>query len=465
MARQRLYGEEQPGISLGPFKLRLPFVHYRFEMSEALQGIFMCATCLGAIPVLQEVLGVSFEVAWGMVIINGFLYFLHATLGDPVVPGWITPAIPLTIAFLNGYEMGPQRIQALIALQLMVGLIFIILGATGLAKRIIQIVPRSIQAGILLGAGVAALIGEFNPAGRFHIFPITIAASSLLAFFLLFSRFFKDLRKKNKICDFIGGLGMLPAIILAVIVGPLVGEMAAPQIEWGFFFIPPMGEIIRTVSPFGIGFPSLQMFAGAIPMALMAYIIAFGDFVTGGALIQDADEARPDEKIDFDPNRSNLVSGLRNVIMALISPFTQLCGPLWAAVTAAVSQRYKDGPKAMNSIFSGVGTFRLMTAFYVALIPIATLLRPALPVALSATLLVQGFICTGLAMRMCKTNQEQCIAGVMGGVLAVMGAAWGLAIGVILHILIDVSFVKKEDEPQTPKVEEKVSSEQKEVST
>ena len=34
----------------------------------------MCATCLGAIPTLQEVMGVDYNVAWSMVIINGFFY-------------------------------------------------------------------------------------------------------------------------------------------------------------------------------------------------------------------------------------------------------------------------------------------------------------------------------------------------------------------------------------------------------
>ena len=28
---KRKYGEEQPYMKLGPFKLRLPFIHYRFE--------------------------------------------------------------------------------------------------------------------------------------------------------------------------------------------------------------------------------------------------------------------------------------------------------------------------------------------------------------------------------------------------------------------------------------------------
>lgn len=66
----------------------------------------MCATCLGAIPVLQELLGVPYEVAWSMVIINGFFYNLHSLLGDPVVPGWITPGDPACHRFFNAHRAG-----------------------------------------------------------------------------------------------------------------------------------------------------------------------------------------------------------------------------------------------------------------------------------------------------------------------------------------------------------------------
>ena len=48
---KRDMGAEQPSWKLGIFRVRLPFIHYRFESSEALQAILMCATCLGAIPI------------------------------------------------------------------------------------------------------------------------------------------------------------------------------------------------------------------------------------------------------------------------------------------------------------------------------------------------------------------------------------------------------------------------------
>ncbi|NLC51772.1 MAG: hypothetical protein GX764_05645, partial [Firmicutes bacterium] len=136
MALQRVEGREQPYWALGIFKIRIPLIHYRWEWAEALQALIMCATCLGAIPILTEVLGVPFEVALTMVIINSILYNLHSFFGDPVVPGWITPAIPLTTAYLTQYQMGPERIKALIALQLLVGVFFLVMGFTGLAKRV-----------------------------------------------------------------------------------------------------------------------------------------------------------------------------------------------------------------------------------------------------------------------------------------------------------------------------------------
>ena len=434
---KREYGQEQPGIKIGMFVLRIPFIHYRFEKSEFLQALLMCATCLGAIPVMTENLGIPFELAWGMVIINGFLYTLHATWGDPVVPGWITPSIPLTLAFLAGFPMGETRIQALIALQLLVALIFIIMGITGIAARLLGLVPESIKSGILMGAGFAAVIGEVGPGKRLDQTPITIGIGALIAFFLLFSNKFKKLRKKSKFWDTISGFGMLPAIILAVIIRPIVGEYVIPKVDfWPLIKVPDFVGILHTVSPFFIGWPSAEMFAKAVPMAIVIYIIAFGDFVTSEALLNEADEIRQDEKIHFDANRSNLISGIRNLIEGLFCAYPTLAGPLWAAVTASVAERYKDGPEKMESIFSGVGTFRWSTFLAVAIVPIVGFVQPILPAALSMTLLVQGYICVRLAIDMTVTDVDKGIAGVMGAVIASRGAAWGLAVGLILYFIL-----------------------------
>ena len=445
MAVYRENGAEQPYIPLGIFKLRIPFVHYRFEIPEALQAMFMCATCLGAIPVLESALGLPYEIAWGMVIINGFLYFLHASLGDPVVPGWITPGIPLVVAYMTPAAIGPERVKMLIALQLVVSFFFFFMGITGAAKQLMARLPRSLQAGILLGAGIVGIYTEFAPNGRFNLYPITLGASGLLACILLFSSTFRSLRARSRFIDKLGSIGMLPAIILGVILGPLVGEIAVPNVEWGtFIYIPPIGKIWDTVSPFSIGFPTMEMYLSAIPLAFMLYVIAFGDLITSDALLTSAAAERPDEKIDLNPSRSNLICGIRNAIMALVAPYPQHCGPIWTAVTAAIGQRYKEGRKAVDSIFSGVGTFRMMTAIYIMLYPIASLLRPVLPIALSLTMIVTGLICLALGMSMCVTDKQRQIAGVIGCVLAVKGAAWGLAVGLILHFALDFNFIDRQ---------------------
>lgn len=437
VSRYRKYGEEQACWKVGLFKIRLPFIHYAWSVPEMVQAIFMCATCLGAIPVLTEVLGVTYDVALSMVIINGFFYCIHVLLGDPVVPGWITPAIPIITAFLTTYEIGPSRNQALIAMQFILGVIFLVFGITGIGGKMVNLVPNSVKAGVLMGGGLAAVIGEFKSGGRFGIYPISVTVGILVAYFCLFSPIWANLRKKNKVINVIGKFGMLPAIIVGVILGPLVGEIAIPTITWWpLIKIPEFANIWNQLSPFAIGWPSMTTWVAAIPTAIVVYIIAFGDFVTSEELLSSANVARPDEKIDFDANRSNVISGIRNVAMALVCPYTQTCGPLWAAVTAAISQRYKEGPQAMESIYSGAGTFRICTFICVALMPISSLLQPVLPVALSLTLIVQGFICTQLAMNMCKTDIERGICGVMGAVLATRGAAWGLAVGIILFFML-----------------------------
>ena len=220
VSRYRKYGEEQPYWKAGIFKIRLPFVHYKWSVPEMVQAVFMCATCLGAIPVLQEVLGVSYGVALSMVIINGFFYNLHVLLGDPVVPGWITPAIPIITAFLtDGYEMGPERTQALIAMQLILGLIFLVFGITGIGGKMVHLVPNSVKAGVLMGGGLAAIIGEMGETGRFWTYPISITVGVLVAYFCLFSPIWANLRRKYKAIDLIGKFGMLPAIIIGVVLG------------------------------------------------------------------------------------------------------------------------------------------------------------------------------------------------------------------------------------------------------
>ncbi len=428
-------GKEQPYIPAGPFKIRLPFIHYRFEIADYVQGLIMCAVCLGAIPMLTENLGMPFEVALAIVTLNGMLYCIHTLLGDPVVPGWITPAIPLLIAYCLTFPEGAERMQALIAFEITLGLFSILLGITGVASKIVSIVPNAVKSGIILGAGFSAIFMIFKEGGKFEKAPITIAICLIVAFYLLFSNGFKKLSQKNKFWKTIANVGILPAVLIAVIVGPITGETAMPAIEWGFS-IPAYGELFRNWVPWGaIGWPSLSKYIAAIPTVIAIYIVLFGDVVQSKALVHDADMARPDEIIDYNPNRAHLIFGIRNTIMGCMGPDITMCGPLWAAMQVVVCERYKKGKESMQSIFGGAASFRFGTLTGYFLLPIVTLVTPILPIALALTMIVQGFVSVRIGALQAKSFTDLGIAGIIGGVLLAKGSAYALGIGIVCCIL------------------------------
>ena len=434
-------GQEVAHIPAGPFKIRLPGLHYRFEIMDFILALFLCCCCLSAMPMISVANPhLPHDVVWDMVIVMGLLYLLQVLLGDPVVPGWVTPSIALTTVYLTQFEEGAARMQALCAVQLLVAVIYLFMGATGLARKLVGIVPNALKAGILLGAAISAGWGELKDGGRFGQYPIAAALCTALALFLLFSNTYQELRKKSKILDFIGRFGMVPSFLICVLVAPLVGECAWPDFSTlsltNLIRIPDFGQLASYCSPFALGFPTGEMFIKAVPQAIVIYIIGFGDFVTCKALMKDAQETRNDEKIFFNPNRSNLICGIRNLLCALICPNICMCGPLGAPLAIAILNRYKDGKKAMESVWSGMGTFRIGTAFAVAFVPIVVALNPILPPAVSVSMFVQAFSMSRVAVDQAKDKMDFCIMGVMGTFLAVKGAKWALIAGIIMYFVV-----------------------------
>ncbi len=51
--------------------------------------------------------------------------------------------------------------------------------------------------------------------------------------------------------------------------------------------------------------------------------------------------------------------------------------------------------------------------------------------------MLTGYICLMVGLEQLENNTERGIAGTMGVVLAVYGAGWGLATGVVLYLLIE----------------------------
>ncbi len=437
--RKRKDGEVQPYIPLGPFQLRLPFIHFRFEFPDYVQGLMMCAVCLGIIPVLMEYLGMPFDVAITVVILNGFLYLWHAHLGDPVVPGWITPAIPLLLLWLKSFPEGVPRMLALIAFEMELGILALFFGATGLAKKFVNLVPDALKAGILLGAGVAAVRLVFEPTGNYFAkYPWTIAIAIGFAFYLLFSNHFKALRKKSAFFKHLSDLGLLPALVLAVFVAPLVKELPWPNLKWGFT-IPQFYTLFHEWTPFStrIGFPAWSLYLKALPLVGATYVVLFGELIQAEALVDEAREFRNgDEDVHYNANRNNIICGMRNITMSMMGPDASMCGPMWAAMQVVTCERYKHGREAMDSLYGGLASFRLGTFTGYFLSPIVTLVRPILPIALSLTMLVQGFVAVRVGILKARTFNDLGVAGIVAAVLISRGAGMAIGVGLVLSFLI-----------------------------
>ena len=166
---------------LSLLQVKLPILHYRLEGPELLQGVLMIAVGLSTVPVLQETLGMSYSAALTAVAIAEALGLLHVTFGDPVVPGWIASALPLVLVYMANYAVGIEAAHALIALQLIVGLLFVLLGATGLAHKLMTWIPGSLKAGILFGAAVEALGRIFGEGGYLSQYPLSVGAGAVVS--------------------------------------------------------------------------------------------------------------------------------------------------------------------------------------------------------------------------------------------------------------------------------------------
>ena len=339
------------------------------------------------------------------------------------------------MVYVQTFDQGVDRVHALIAFQMMLGLLSLILGRTQLASKVVGMIPAAIKSGVILGAGVAAIAIVFKEGGRFDQYPITISIAVGISFYLIFSRHFSELRQRGKLWSTLGKLGIFPIIILAIIIAPLAHESSWPSISWGFTQ-PNFLLMFREYTIFGVGIPPMTMFLTAIPTVLAAYIVLFGDILQSKAILAEADIVRADEKIDYDPNRAHLIFGGRNFLMSIFGPDIVMCGPLWAAMHVVVVERYKQGKESMNSIFGGSGSFRWGTNTGLLLLPIVSLVKPILGVALALTLLIQGFVSVRIGIMEARSQRDLGIAGVIAAILVIKGAAWAFAAGVILTALI-----------------------------
>jgi hypothetical protein len=89
----------------------------------------------------------------------------------------------------------------------------------------------------------------------------------------------------------------------------------------------------------------------------------------------------------------------------------------------------------MDSLFGGAASFRFGTFTGYWLLPIVSLTKPILPVALALTMIVQGFVSVRIGITESKSFTDFGIAGVIGGVLMAKSASYGFAVGILATFL------------------------------
>ncbi|WP_100372854.1 hypothetical protein [Bacillus sp. FJAT-45037] len=433
MRKKRAYGGIQPGLKWGPFTMRLPGVHVGITWPEVIQGGLLSLATGGALaPLMMQFFDVSFEVAWSIVAIQLFWVWTHSFLfGDALAAGWITPALPLTLVFLGQFTPGTEAVQAMIAVTLIVSTLFLFFGLTGLGAKFNRIIPIPLKAGIIMGAAIAAFQSELD---RVQTLPFTLLSAWIVVLTIMFSIPYSKL-PTTKLKVILTSNAILAGFVVAAIVGSLTGELSF-SIEWGIF-IPQYGELMATVSPWGVGLPPWSVFVAAIPISIMIYLLVFGDLLVADTLIKGADKARPDEKIDINHSRTHYALFFRNIGQLFTGgALIPLHGPMWTGIQVYVIERYKSSKTALDSIFTGTVNWYWLSIPLAFLMPMIGIMIPLLPVALSLTLLLTGFACAFVSMSMVTDNTSRGMVLAIGMLTALQGPIWGLGAGLILFLIL-----------------------------
>lgn len=169
-----------------------------------------------------------------------------------------------------------------------------------------------------------------------------------------------------------------------------------------------------------------------------------GDFIT----VQELGFAavREDEHIEFDANRTNIICGIRNVILSLCAPYPALAGSLSPPYCIATYARYHQGGReAMDSIYDGSATNLIFTVLSLFIYPLHEASLAASGTLLVVIMVIQGFVCTQIACNMLRDDMDKGLAGMGAGLVVARDAAVALPASIILYLLLCNNKKIKED--------------------
>jgi hypothetical protein len=137
--------------------------------------------------------------------------------------------------------------------------------------------------------------------------------------------------------------------------------------------------------------------------------------------------------------------------MGLFFPFFPTQGILWTGVHVIIANRWAEGRRAMDSMFSGIASYYMwgIPILYL-ILPLVTLLRPLLPIALALTLVLTGFACAYVSMDMVRDRAGRGTVLLGGMALAAFNPWLGLATAVVAVLLL-TGWRDQYDEPTEPR--------------
>jgi hypothetical protein len=426
------------GLKWGMFTLRLPLLHMRIEWSLLLQGLVVSlSTALALVPLLTTYFGLSFDEAVTMAMLLMMLVTSHIVVfGEPFAAGWITPALPLVLTLIiGGLETPSERFQMMTALSLEFSVLTFLLAITKLGKKLVDMVPPVLTAGIILAAALSAFKRIFHDdADIYASMPFSFTISIIVCFVIFYLPIFQRFRLRNKMANKIATYGLLPAFLIAGLVGFLKGELIF-DIQWGLL-LPPIEQLLGKVSPFSIGFPPMDYYIAAAPIVLMTYLILFGDLLTGKSIIEESQEHRLDDPIDIDLNRSHYAVSIRNFLMGLIVPFFPTQGVLWAGAQIIAAQNWKEGKDKSENLYSSISAFYYYgIPLFFLLLPIVTFLKPFMPMALMLTLFITGIACSLLANKIATQTKDKILAIIVAVIIAFIDPFIGIAVALFPSLI------------------------------
>ncbi len=431
---KREYGGIQPCWRVWLFRIRIPFIHFNIAIPEVVTGLMNACTSYGALAVLIETLGLTPDIAFALVVFETMCYTLNWLLGEPSICGWITPAMAIIVLYLETLPEGIERIQALTCIQLELGCLFIILGAFGLSKKLNTLVPPAMKSGIVLGAGINAVVARLAEGGATDTQTIACICGIFVVCLLMFSQRIRKHMQTNKVLAFFGNYSFLWAVIVLFVVGGFTGEFQY-EFSGAILKAPDWPAMWAQCSPFFIGWGGPSLWLMGLPYALTAWIISYGDFITVQEL--GISSARDDEHIEFDANRTNVICGIRNVILSLFAPYPALAGPLSAPYCIATYARYKEsGPNGMKSIYDGSGTNLIFTVLGLFIYPLYELSLAASAALLVCVLICQGWVCAQIAFKMVRDEHDTGISGMTAGLFVARAAYIALPAAIVLYLVV-----------------------------